>query len=660
VTVAWDRVRRHSASATWVIALLPLLIVLASVIVGSGTNRIVRVSLVGFCIVALVRPADALLVPIALVGFGIVLSHLAGVPPLRVTELLVVASLAGCGVRTLTSHPWRRALTAWISVPVVLLAIAAVASTLVWLRVYYVRGGYAPAYMQALMHFASHDYFVRPGDFLTVVSAAALLEGLALFVVVAALCQVDSTFFDRAMRMLTLGGAALGVMSVVRLAEITLRNPRIIAQLRATYDGLRISPQIPDYIAAGSYFTLCWLAALGLAIASRRRRLVWIGAGLPLIAAIYLTGSRSVVAAALGGILVLAFFLVRQRLALPRVVVVFAAVVVAAMVISFPWMIGHDIAGAQAKLSLKVRVELLRAGVQVFETRPLFGVGIDRFYLVAEGFASPELKALWATRKNPHNDFLRVGAELGVAGLGAFLGILFGAGSRIWQALRAGGDARLAGLAGGLVAFLITSLVSNPLMLREVSFAFWIALGLAAGHSAARRSSAEPIVGAGLTSARLAGFKWPLALLVSGVLLVSVPFRASQELATVDLARVSDGLLDAGTDADGTSFRWSGPRLTILVNARASSIAIPLRSGLPSSELQHVEVRVDGRLANRIAVGPQWQQVRTILPAQSSSEPRRIDLSISPAWVPAEMIPGSQDRRVHGVKVGEIHVVMSN
>jgi hypothetical protein len=123
---------------------------------------------------------------------------------------------------------------------------------------------------------------------------------------------------------------------------------------------------------------------------------------------------------------------------------------------------------------------------------------------------------------------------------------------------------------------------------------------------------------------------------------------------------VSDGLLDGGTDADGTSFRWSGPRLTILVNARASSMAIPLRSGLPSSELQHVEVRVDGRLANRIAVGPQWQLVRTILPAQSSSEPRRIDLSISPAWVPAEMIPGSQDRRVHGVKVGEIHVVMSN
>jgi hypothetical protein len=663
VTGASERARRFTASAAWIVVILPLVIVLGSVIVGAGANWVVRVSLVAFCILALIRPADALLVPIALVGFGVVLSHLVGVPPLRVTELLVVASLAGCGIRICSTRSFRRTLTGWISLPVVLLAVAAVASTIVWLRVYYARGGYAPGYVQALLHFASRDYFVQPGDFLLVVSTAALLEGLALFVVVGALCQLDSTFFDRALRMLTLGGAGLGMMSVVRLVEITLRNPRVIAQLRATYDGLRISPQIPDYIAAGSYFTLCWLAALGLAIASRRRRLVWVAAGLPLIAAIYLTGSRSVVAAALGGLVVLVMLLIRQRTAPLRGVLVFAAAAVAAMVISFPWVIGHDIAGATARLSLTVRVELLRAGLRVFETRPVFGVGIDRFYLVAEGFASPQLKALWNTRKNPHNDFLRVGAELGLVGLGLFLWILAGSGKRIWQALRAGEDARLAGLAGGLVAFLITSLVSNPLMLREVSFAFWIALGLATGQSAARAPGVTREIstsGSGAASTRRSGVKWSLALLLGSVLLLSVPFRAGQELATVDLARVSDGLLDAGIDPDGTPFRWTGPQVTILVNARASSIAVPLRSALPSAELQHVEVRIDGRPANRIAVGPQWQQLRTILPARFSSEPRRIDLVISPVWVPAEMIPGSEDRRVHGLAIGEIRVVMSN
>ena len=50
-------------------------------------------------------------------------------------------------------------------------------------------------------------------------------------------------------------------------------------------------------------------------------------------------------------------------------------------------------------------------------------------------------------------------------------------------------DPLLAGLAAGLVAFLITSMVSNPLMLREVSYVFWIALGLAVGRSATVQSS---------------------------------------------------------------------------------------------------------------------------------------------------------------------------
>jgi hypothetical protein len=646
-----------------VIVLLPLVIVLASAILGPGTNWIVRTSLVGFCILAVLRPADALLVPIALVGFGIILSHLVGVPQLRVTEVLFVASLAGCGLRAVASDSFRRALAPWISVPVVLFAVAAVASTMVWLRVYYVQGGYSSGYLTGLLQFASRDYFVQPGDFWTVVSTAAVLEGLALFVVVAAFCQVDSTFFNRASRMLAVGGAGLAMMSVVRLAEITLRNPRVIAELRATYDGLRISPQIPDYIAAGSYFALCWLAALGLAIASRQRRLVWVAVGFPLIAAIYLTGSRSVIAAALGGIAVLVFFLLRRTVTVPRGVVAFAVAVVVVMVISFPRIIGHDIAGATARLSLNVRVELLRAGLRVVETRPLFGVGIDRFYLVAEGFASPHLKAVWASRKNPHNDFLRVGAELGLVGLGLFLWILGGAAHRIWQALWKGADAPLAGLAGGIVAFLITSLVSNPLMLREVSFAFWIALGLATGHSAARLTALAAdaaVARPGVGRVRLSRFKWPLTALFGSVLLVSIPYRAAQELASVHRVRVSDGLLDGGTDPDGTPFRWSGPRVTILVNPGASSIAIPLCSALPSGGLQEVAVQVDGRPANRIAVAPHWQQVRIVLPPESSSEPRRIDLSVSPSWVPAAMIPGSQDRRVLGVKVGDIHVVMPN
>ena len=399
-------------------------------------------------------------------------------------------------------------------------------------------GGSQRAYLQALFHFASRDYFVQPGEFWLIVSTVTVLQGLALFVVSAAWCQIDAAFFARDLRMLTLGGAGLATMSVVRLAEVLLRDPAALARMRATYDGLRISPQIPDFIAAGSFFSLCWLAALGLAIASARQRLAWVVVSLPLLAALYLTGSRSVIAAALGGVVVLAFIsFVRPRATAMRAVIAVAVIAVVVMIGSFRWMVGHDIAGAQAQASLSVRGELLRVGVRVIETRPLFGVGIDRFFLVAGTVKSPLLDASWSSRRNPHNDFLRFAGELGLVGLGLFLWILVSAGARIWQALRAASDPRLAGLVSGLVAFLITSMVSNPLMLREVSYVFWIALGLAVGRS----TTVQQPIGASERSLSAAGSpnrasRWRVsaAWIFAGVLIVSVPFRAKHELATID------------------------------------------------------------------------------------------------------------------------------
>ena len=654
-----DRVRQFAAVAGWIALILPLALVLLSIALSPLSNWTVRTTLAGFCILAIARPDAALLVTTALLGFGIILSHLVGVPNLRVTEALVVASLAGYGVWTLRHTDGRRALSASMSVPIVLFAIAAVASAVVWQWVYLFEMGYPSDYAQAFVHFLSRDYFVQPGNFAALTSTAVLLEGLALYVVVAALCQVNATFFERALRMLTLGGAGLAVMSVVRLGEILLRNPNAIEALRATSVGLRISPQIPDYIAAGSYFALCWLVALGIAIASGRHRLAWVAAGVPLVLAIYLTGSRSVIAAALVGLVVLGFIVARQKTAAVRGVVSFAVVAFIVMVLSYSWMAGRDFAGEMARQSLIVRGELVRAGVHVIATRPLFGIGLDRFFLMAGEFASPELRALWQGRMNPHNDFLRFGAELGLVGLSLFMWILVGAGRRTWAALKGTRDVRLAGVAAGLVAFLVTSFVSNPLMVREVSYVFWIALGLAVGHSASLQARQVPegaTSGAGRPR-RVSRLQWTIALLLGGLLVFSVPFRARQELATVDLTGVSYGLFEWATEPDGTRLRWSGPRATFFVDGRAHLVEIPLSGTVPSGVVQQVEVRVDGRLANRVAVGREWQRLRTFLPPGQSTAPHRIDLRIFPSWMPADVIPGNQDRRVFGVKVGEINVI---
>jgi hypothetical protein len=658
-----DRAGSFPATACWIVVLLPLAVVLSSTALSPSSNWTVRTAVAGFSLLAIYRPDAALLVTAALLEFGIILSHLADVPTLRVTEVLVVSVLAGVCIRALPrGSRFRHELNASISAPVVLLAVAAVASAVVWQRVALFQAGSARAYVGALLQFVTRDYFVDPGDFWQLVSTAVLLEGLALFVVAAALSRMDSTFVERGSRMMILGGAGVAALSVVRLAEIVLRNPGAIATLRATSVGLRISPQIPDYIAAGSYFALCWIVALGMAVASPRRRLAWLAAGLPLIAALYLTGSRSVIAAAFVGLIAMIVVLLkRERSGALRGILAFAIVAVVVMVASYRWMSGRDVAGRMAWDSLTVRFELIRAGLAVIATRPLFGVGLDRFYLLAGAVASPRLHALWQGRMNPHNDFLRIGAELGLIGLGLFLGILVAAGQQIRTALQHTRDALLAGLAGGLVAFLVTSLVSNPLMVRDVSYVFWIALGLAVGRSSSvplpdrAHATAAPVPRTSSTALRV---RYAGALVIGALLVFSIPFRAAREVSTVDPKRVAGyGFFDWDVDAHGTRSRLSGPRATFYVHETARLIEIPMSSTTPSGAVQLVEIQVDGRMIDRTPVGPQWRSVRVLLPPARSNGPRRIDLIVTPSWVPAEVIPGNQDRRVLGVNVGEITVI---
>jgi hypothetical protein len=645
---------RHLVAAGWIAVILSAGVVLASVFVSPAIPFRVRAVVAAFSVLALARPADALLVTAAFIAFNGILAALAGVPGLRATEILVVAPLFGCSVRALLGPaPYRSALRQSISAPVLLFSVAAVASMLVWLRVDQVRTGSTSAYLSDLFRFLSHRYFSE-SSFPMVVSTAAVLEGLALYAVAGALCRSRPQFVDQALRMLAVGGAGLAFMSVVRLGEITLRNPRIIETMRSTYAGLRISPQIPDYIAAGAYFVLCWLVALGVALASRRR-VAWLIAGIPLLLGLYLEGSRSPIFAAIVGIAVMLISVLRRRNTAVRAVGLFAVLALIVIVFSFRHIVGHDIAGETAWQSVIVRYELTRTGLRVMATRPLFGVGIDRFFVPAEDLATPRLKSMWQARKNPHNDFLRVGAELGLIGLGLFVWMLGRAFVRICGALRNTGDVRLAGVAGGLTAFLITSLTSNPLMVRDVSYAFWIALGVAEGRSASLATVAETKTNEFSASMYgSSGIRWAAGFLLAACLLVSVPFRAEQELASIDPARVSYGLSDWATDSDGTRYRISGPRATVYVDGRARLLDIPLRGTLPSGALQRVEILIDGRRANAFAIGADWQRFRALVPDAPTTGSHRIDFLVSPCWVPAEVVRGSDDRRVLGAQIGEI------
>ena len=637
----------------WTSAILSLGVLLSSLF--HSTNITVRLATVALTALSIWRPRDAILIAVAFAGFGDLLGLLAGEPSLRAEEAIVVASLFGWCVRGLFTglHDAARPFRGVNIAPVALFGLTALCSMFVWMRVDQVRTVEAGTYLVNLWQCVSTEYFVRIERCVEVASLAALLESLALYLAIATMCRDDRTFAARTVRMLIVGGAALGAFSVIRITEIALRNPNAIAMLRTTAPGLRISPQIPDYIAAAAYFGLCWTTALGLALQPSRQRAFAVGASLLIVAGLFLTGSRSAIGAAAGGLFVLAYLVVRGRNAIqPRRVIGFAVVALIALALVFPRLIGHDLAGVTAGESLKVRLELWKAGVGVLGTHPLFGVGLDRFFIYLDRFASPELKAMWSGRLNPHNDFLRIATEFGLVGLSLFVWTLAGSVKRIGQGWSGSGGAPLAGLIGGLTAFLLTMCISNPLMLRPTSYVFWIALGLATGEATAtaNRTADDRAI------ARPRRW-WRNAAVAAAacVIVASVPVRAAREIAGADLAGVTYGLYDWTASPNGGPSRLSGATATVFVSADARVVEFSLAGTLPSGRPQTVEAFVDGRLANEISVGRQPERLRILL-AKQTGQSRRIDFRVSPTWVPADVDPSSDDHRTLGVRIGEIVV----
>jgi O-antigen ligase len=631
----------------WIIAALTLALILASVV--HSTNLTVELATLFLCVLAIARPDDALLVVIAFVGLGNILRVFAGISTLRVEEITVVAALLGWCTRSAfgRSDSWR-ASSDINALPVVLFGLTVACSAAVWMRVDQVRTEYLASHLGDLWRWLTVTYFVDSARFADVVSTTALLESLALYLAVATMCGRDRTFFERALRMLVVGGAAVGALSIVRAAQIALSNPNAFATLRATGAGLRISPQISDYIAAAAYFGLCWTTAMGLALQRSRRRVFMVLAALLLLSGLFLTGSRTAIGAAVGGIAVLAY-LARQRenLVPKRVAIGIGVIALTTFAIAYPKFNGRDLAGTAARASLKARVGILQASAGVFETHPVFGVGLDRFFLYVDRFMPPE--ATWIGRKNPHNDFIRVATEFGLTGLALFVWILTGCAKRIRQGWSARGNAPFAGLVGGLTAFVITMFTSNPLMEHAVAYAFWIAVGLATGEATAPGPEARESEAA--ARPRTLGRNVLIAL--AGVLLIaSVPLRAMREVSTLNLAGVTYGLYGWMVSTDGTPSRLSGAQATLFVAADARVVEVPLRGTLPTGGLQTVHASVDGHVTKELTLGREWQRLRLELIPANAAHARRIDLSVTPTWTPAVADASSNDHRTLGLEVG--------
>ena len=621
----------------WVLILVGLVLPWQSFFWIDSVPALTKVGYAGLTVLSAWRPGDGLLVAAALAILGGPIAGLTGAIPNRGAESIILAFLVGWVVRA----TWRRepmlGRADHLGVVTAIFGVLVISSLVVTLLVEQTLWGPPGQYFNFMVpEFARHYLDALRISLGNLYATALLLEGGLLLLAVIVLSRREPGLPDRVTRMLVLGAVAAAVLSCVRLAMGLLRSVEPMKLLWSTYTGLRLTFYVSDLNAAGSHAAMVMLMVAGLALSRRRLAWLWSLAWLPLVPALWLTGSRTAFAAVLL-VPVLGVFHQRWR----RAFVVGAPVVVAGVVAMLMlWPTTLPLTRWTLAESGSSRVSFLKMSWQMWQEAPVFGLGIGEYPSASARFMPPDLRVVFFT-ENAHNNFAQIGVELGLVGLVFFLWILAAAWSRMRPGMRrAGSDTVVLGIALGLGAFLLTCLAGHPLLVGPVSFAFWLTIGAGvAGADALRvtadRPAAEPLGDVGGAAARTAALARAAIVCLLAVVL---PLRAVATVRALDLSTVRYGFAVRETDPQtGESFRLVGPSASLFVsqNVRVVRLSVSAETHAGAVEL---EFRLDGKLANRVLVPDStWRNISLLMPSTApSSRFRRLDIEVYPAGTPSK------------------------
>ena len=685
-----DLLYSWGASVGGFVALILLVILFQSIFWAAHVPLVLKLGIAALAVLSLARPADGLLVVAALAPLGYMLTtRVFGVFPARITEALVLAFLAGATLRV----AWTRCAARLVPVerpvvdpaassrplgpppilltPSLLFGSVVIASCGVHYYIVQAWHDHPWPFFQRLVDFLAVSYHDALGNldptalsagFSFVFTTAFVLEGVALFLVAFTFCARDRRYLPRLVTMVVAGAVGAATLSFVALALAAVTEGEPIAALL----GQRWTMFTPKLNTAASLFVLAAPLALAGAGARLRGRSGWIAAASVIIAALWINGTRVAIIAAVLVLLATVAWLVAQRrrlrvLGIPAIV---GMLVLGAGLVG----IGYQrlyVEQARALRSLNYRIMFTQTALAMFASRPVFGVGIGQYYLQSEHFAPEELIETnpFYTRVPAHNPFLQTAAELGVVGLVTFTWLV---GAAIWlvvMALRVRPrDAYLLGALAGLTAFLLTTASSgHPLLIEVTAFPFWIVLGLAAARAFHNPDAKDTTVASQNRLERFVaafgGLGWGKRCTVLGIVLlaVSLPLRLNREARNIDFTQIAYGLHGWETGPRGVPYRWTSDRVTYFVDTGTTAIELPLRAPLiDTTGPMNVEVFLDGKLANRLElIHEDWRPMRMTIPP--SDQPYRVlELTISPTWFPAALLPGSTDARELGVMAGEM------
>ena len=546
-----------------------------------------------------------MLLVVAAVGpFANLVVVASGSPPLRGFEALVLALLAGWLLRPpahRTGSPSRRLLLP-VTLLIVIVATSSVALAL-------------ELHRADIRQFADTMTKLRTSylwteDITGVVAGAMLIEGAALAFAVVELTERRSRL---AFALITATGAAV----VVAAALSVLLAVGIIPDVPWPRSGLpqrRFVMHLTDINAAGSYFAMIACVSCGMAASTRgRRQRLWIAALVMSIAGVGLSGSRSALAALLLVTAAAAVWIGTSRGIRPRLqpragwaLAIVVGLTAAVVFVRTPLFFGSQ-----------MRREFTLTSVRMIGARPILGVGVGRYYNMSRLILTPRLAALYA-QENAHNYFLQIAAELGIAGLIAFVWLLA---SSLRPAARSLSDPSRDFVSGGLFAsaivFLLTAISGHPFLVREASFPFWMLIGVAA---VASQSHAPPPRARWVTRVAAGAIV---------VLIAGVAFRPG--VPRLRLKPLQDGLGPLQMEFRGRRFRDMGVYGSLFVGPTVTGVEIPVRlaDAARTGPRMRVWDQEPGWSQHQTAVGADWVVLRLTLPTADPLMPyQRINLSV--------------------------------
>jgi len=610
MTVDWKRIWITTSRHTilWLLAAFTavVLLLVQSTFWSNRVSSWMQLMVLVMALLSYFRPQAglltlALLVPLSQVGSRTLDSQMRG------PEALVLAFLAGALVRGWTLRGFRSFPATRLETAALIFGLVVAASCAEQIWFLQVQLDYPWPFTQGVLTYASRDYLAAFRGYGMIFRAMLLLEGVALLVFTFRYARQSPEFARRLVAMLVFGAVGAVMLTFRDVSAELAQAGGLWTRFREVVAERRWSSHT-DVNAAGSFFVMTMFVAFGLAITDRRFVWVWSAAGASLAVAAWMTHSRT----AIFGMIVVAVCLLAAS-TIGRIIGVgrsIAVAVLASLILAVAlWLyLPRESFGPGASEAVEIRWLFLGTTWRMLMANPLFGVGIGQYALWSVHFSTPALLAYYPG-ENAHNNFAQIAGELGITGLAAFVALL----AIALLVRRPSGESQrdtiAAPVLAGLAAFIISWLGGHPLLVPEVAYPFWLALGVIAfGHFATSRTR----------------YTNGLVALVVASLALSVPMRVHAKSQDVDFSRVSYGL---------SARRLITSRARFFVPAGAMRVDVPLRGRSADEEQQIlIDVLVDDVAAETVAVTErEWRTAQVALPGNSTRRFHQIELHVRPS-----------------------------